>query len=122
MLDRIFVYGTLRSTSSAPMAREFAKNATLVGPARVPGRLIDLGQYPGLLEPNSPDDRVEGELWQLHAPESYLPVLDAYEGCGPDDPEPHEYQRVVRTITRNTGEQVDVWVYLNKWMKPSNQS
>jgi len=115
MLDHIFVYGTLRSTSPAPMACEFAKNATLIGPARVPGRLIDLDRYPGLLEPNTPDDRVEGELWQPHAPESYLPVLDAYEGCGPNDLEPWEYQRVVRKIRRDTGEEVDVWVYLYMW-------
>jgi len=115
MLDRIFVYGTLRSTSPAPMAREFAKNATLIGPARIPGRLIDLGRYPGLLEPNTPDDWVDGERWQLHAPESYLPVLDAYEGCGPDDPEPQEYERVARFVSRDTGKQDDAWVYLYMW-------
>ena len=115
MLDRIFVYGTLLSTSTKPMAREFAQNASLIGPARTPGRLIDLGNYPGLLEPNTPDDWVAGELWRLHAPVSYLPVLDAYEGCAPNDPEPREYTRVVRAVTLDTGEVADAWVYLYMW-------
>jgi gamma-glutamylcyclotransferase (GGCT)/AIG2-like uncharacterized protein YtfP len=112
MLDSIFVYGTLRSTSAAPMAREFARNATLVGPARMRGRTIDLGRYPGLLEPAGPDDWVEGELWRFQAPETYLPILDAYEGCGPDDPQPHEYKRVIRETIFEAGDALDAWVYL----------
>jgi gamma-glutamylcyclotransferase (GGCT)/AIG2-like uncharacterized protein YtfP len=111
MLDRIFVYGTLLSTSDAPMAREFARSATLIGPARLPGRLVDLGDYPGLLEPAGPEDLVNGEVWQSHAPDAQLPALDAYEGCSPDDPEPHEYTRVVREATLDSGDVIAVWVY-----------
>ncbi len=117
MLDLIFVYGTLRSTSPAPMAREFARNATLLGPARTPGRLIDLGRYPGLLEPAGNDDMVDGEIWRLDDPESFLPALDAHEGCGPDDPEPHEYKRIVRAaILAGSSQAKDVWVYLYTWL------
>ncbi len=112
MLDRIFVYGTLRSTSHAPMAAEFARHAALIGTATIRGRRVDLGPYSGLVDAVGPDDIVDGEVWRLRAPAEYLPELDTYEGCGAGDPEPHEFRRVVRTATLDSGEPVEAWVYV----------
>ena len=112
MADLLFVYGTLRSGSASPMARELARNAALIGPARMRGRLVDLGLYPGLLDAGDSDDWVDGEVWGMRAPDELLPAIDAYEGCGVNDPEPHEYKRVIRIAVLASGERVAAWVYL----------
>ena len=44
----LFVYGTLRRGSGHPMSRFLAARARLLAGARVPGRLYDLGGFPGL--------------------------------------------------------------------------
>lgn len=40
-----------------------------------------------------------------------LAVLDAYEECTADDPQPHEYRRERRPVQRMDGP-VDAWVYI----------
>lgn len=70
----IFVYGTLRRGEH---------NHGHLGPARYVGdawtqpgyELVDLGEYPALLEDGS--DAVRGELYEV--PEHWLPHLDAFE-------------------------------------------
>lgn len=119
MADLLFVYGTLRSGSASPMARELARSAALIGPARMRGRLVDLGLYPGLVDADDPDDWVDGEVWGMRAPGELLPAIDAYEGCGANDPEPHEYKRVIRIATLATGERVAAWVYLYRGDVPA---
>ena len=44
----LFVYGTLRLGGSNDI-RRFGPHSRLVGPARVQGRLHDLGPYPGMV-------------------------------------------------------------------------
>ena len=86
----LFVYGTLRSTYDNPMAHLLRQNAHSLGTGYVPGRLFDLGWYPGATyEPDSPH-RVWGEVFAL-TDDSILTQLDTYEGIHghPDD----EYAR-----------------------------
>lgn len=77
---RLFVYGTLRS--GAPMHALLEGRARREGPARAPGRLVDLGDYPGLVAPGRAGDRVVGEIYVLAAAEqdAVLDSLDRYEG------------------------------------------
>jgi gamma-glutamylcyclotransferase (GGCT)/AIG2-like uncharacterized protein YtfP len=82
----LFVYGTLRNTYDNPMAQLLRQNARLLGHGYVPGRLFDLGWYPGATyEPNSPY-RVWGDVFALTS-EAILTQLDTYEGIEnhPDD-------------------------------------
>ncbi len=86
----LFVYGTLRNTYDNPMAQLLRQNSRLVGHGYVPGRLFDLGWYPGATyEPDSVY-RVWGDVYAL-TDNSILKQLDEYEGIEnhPDD----EYAR-----------------------------
>ncbi len=86
----LFVYGTLRTAISNPMAQLLRQHAQLLGHGWVPGRLFNLGWYPGATyEPDS-TYRVWGDLFQL-SDDTILTRLDDYEGIKhhPDD----EYAR-----------------------------
>src|SRR5205809_606997 len=86
----LFVYGTLRNTYDNPMAQLLRKNARLTGHGYVPGRLFDLGWYPGATYESDSKYRVWGDVFTL-TDESILKQLDDYEGIEnhPDD----EYAR-----------------------------
>jgi gamma-glutamylcyclotransferase (GGCT)/AIG2-like uncharacterized protein YtfP len=112
--QRLFVYGTLRGDPSHEMFRILAENATFLGEGRVRGRLFSLGAYPGMVLSECEEDSVKGELYEV-IPERWGKVieeLDSYEGCGPDDPEPHEYRRSLVDVMTDSGQDVHAWAYL----------
>lgn len=110
----LFVYGTLLGAVGHPMAGLLARHADYVGPARVTGRLYDVGDYPGLVLAGAGDGagQVLGELYRLRTPAATLRQLDTYEGCAPSDPPPCEFVRVVATASAAEGPPVPVWVYV----------
>ncbi|RMG53776.1 MAG: gamma-glutamylcyclotransferase [Gammaproteobacteria bacterium] len=112
MNDRLFVYGTLLPGSPHPLARRLAAESDDLGPAQVPGLLYDLGGYPGLRHQPGTPARVQGRLLRLHDPGRSLPWLDAYEGCSPRDPRPHEYRRVELPVQTAQGDRVTAWAWL----------
>ena len=95
----LFVYGTLRHNSGHERAQWLGTIAKFKGAARLAGRLVDLGDYPGLLPPTNALQKVRGDLWELPEDGAILDVLDRYEGCHADDPDPHEYRRILCTAT-----------------------
>lgn len=101
----LFVYGTLRKAFEHEMHAVLSRAARFVGEATVPGALYDLGAYPGLVVAEAGAARVTGELYALEA-------LDAYEGCGAADPEPHEYRREVLRVRLADGSELAAWTYL----------
>jgi gamma-glutamylcyclotransferase (GGCT)/AIG2-like uncharacterized protein YtfP len=108
---RLFVYGTLRAGSAHPMASFLAARARLLGGASCAGRLLDLGEYPGLVDDDDPRQRVAGELWELDAPAApTLAALDEYEGCAEG-----LFERVRREV-RGVGVPGEgpAWVYLHR--------
>lgn len=100
----VAVYGTLRR--GEPGWRQFRmdRRAACLGPCLIPGRLYDLGRYPGLVEG---DGAVVGELHRLRAP-YLLAALDRFEGARPDAPETGLFIRRMRLIDPS----VDAIVYL----------
>ncbi len=116
--DYLFVYGTLRKNGGAALQPYLARHCSFTGQAFFQGRLFSLGAYPGLVASNCPEDRVVGELYQL--PDAtqadllndILACLDAYEECSADDPEPHEYSRVMASVSMEDNTKVNAWVYL----------
>lgn len=78
----LFVYGTLRPGAGGRMARLLARRAEAAGPAVLPGRLLDLGGFPGVVPPAGPGDRVRGDLYRVPPEDggALLRRLDAYEG------------------------------------------
>jgi gamma-glutamylcyclotransferase (GGCT)/AIG2-like uncharacterized protein YtfP len=111
MTPHLFVYGTLLSSAGHPMGARLRREARLVGQASLPGRLVDLGRYPGLIEAGDMKSRVHGEVYVLNSPAASLPWLDAYEGIRGDSQD-GAYERVERMVALASGRSLAAWVYL----------
>jgi gamma-glutamylcyclotransferase (GGCT)/AIG2-like uncharacterized protein YtfP len=105
MTQLLFIYGTLM-----PGLRLEAQmqGARFVGPAQVPGRLVDVGRYPGLLQG---DGQVTGEVYEVD--DAHLVRLDEVEGVVPGDRTASQYWRE-KVIVANgplQGQPVQTYVY-----------
>ncbi|HEV8432416.1 MAG TPA: gamma-glutamylcyclotransferase family protein [Thermoanaerobaculia bacterium] len=111
--ERLFVYGTLRRDPRHEMFHLLAKHARYLGEATVPGRLFDLGEYPGMIWPDERNS-VLGEIYEVEADhwDDVIHRLDEYEGCGPSDPSPHEYRREVVIARLSDGKAIPAWAYV----------
>jgi gamma-glutamylcyclotransferase (GGCT)/AIG2-like uncharacterized protein YtfP len=74
----LFVYGTLRPFVDIEMARWLRGAARYLGPATAPGRLYDLGAYPGMKAARAYRERVVGDVYRVTNPRIFR-VLDRYE-------------------------------------------
>ncbi len=114
-LDHIFVYGTLLGTARGAYGRAERRRLTLegerLGPATVPGRLLDLGRYPGLIAEGESGDVVHGEVVRLRTPGPTLAWLDAYEGLTAGGGEADEYVRERLVASLGGGGGIAVWTY-----------
>jgi len=95
--QRLAVYGTLRRADGMQEKLGVAALLRFERACVIPGRLIDLGAYPGLIEA---EGRVPGELFQVLDPTAW-PILDEYEG------EEYERRRTVLLEPR-----AEAWVYV----------
>ena len=102
--QNLFVYGTLMSTATGALGRDMRlrlrREARLLGAATMPGRLYDLGRYPGLVAATETADVVHGEVLALVDPAATLPWLDDYEGVGSDAAAAGEYRQIGRASCR----------------------
>jgi gamma-glutamylcyclotransferase (GGCT)/AIG2-like uncharacterized protein YtfP/uncharacterized damage-inducible protein DinB len=105
----LFVYGTLRRDAAGKLSPLLGESARFVDEARVRGHVVPVGPYLALVT-GSGNETVAGELIEIAA--DVLPRLDAYEGCAPDDPQPHGYRREMIEATRASGEVVQTWAYV----------
>ena len=109
MTNYLFVYGTLRRRSRHAMARRLAELAHFVGPAKIAGRLYDLGRYPGLQEPRLPEDWVQGDVYDLgEVSAQVLQEMDVYENA--ESPQPAFFDRQVAKVIQD-GHELSAWVY-----------
>jgi len=110
-MDLIFVYGTLLQGIQSNVAQYFHTNASFIGEGLMEGELYDLGMYPGAVYTSESDSKVYGHIFQLKNPTTVLQVLDQYEGCPPDRPQPTEYiRKLVPIFLKN--EKKECWVYV----------
>ena len=114
MDDLLFVYGTLRKDSRNVINPMLARDSTYVGDGHIQGELYDLGTYPGVFLNGGFSDMVMGEVYALNSHRASITwdVLDKYEGCGPTNPEPHEYRRQKVHVFLNDGTEVDASAYI----------
>ena len=113
----LFVYGTLMSHADNEIAQALAGQATKLGDATFCGNMFRLSRpdgslvYPAVIPSNNASDLVQGEVYQLASPELFQ-LLDEYEACGPNDPEPHEYERKVVDVHLTNGKTIRAQIYL----------
>jgi gamma-glutamylcyclotransferase (GGCT)/AIG2-like uncharacterized protein YtfP len=112
MSNRLFVYGTLRRESRNSQFRIFGSKAKFVGRARMRGRLVDLGEYPGLVAAGAASDWVRGEVYTLANPARTLARLDEYEGCVAEPARATGFRRVIGEAALDCGRTIRTWVYV----------
>lgn len=123
-MDHLFVYGTLlsnaRDTMGAAMRARLSNETGFMGAGSTPGRLYNLGDYPGLIEAEPRDrDLVAGEVLELHDASATFQWLDLYEGVDPAAPAAGLYRRVPQLALLNDARAVRCWVYvLNEVPEP----
>jgi len=99
VLDRLFVYGTLRQGQTARSL--VANQITRCVKAQMRGAIYAFPMgYPGFIEG---DGEVHGEVVWLTELAATFGLLDAYEGA--------DFARVVRQVTLESGEELWAWVY-----------
>ncbi len=98
MEENLFVYGTLRRGYKHKLALWLEGAAEFLGSGRAQGRLYRIAGYPGFVPSEAKDDWVMGDVYHLKRAAMSYRVLDEYEGCGSNDPEPHEFRRVVTRV------------------------
>lgn len=101
VVDRLFVYGSLRSGQAA---RSLIANHVLAAvPATARGRMFALPDgYPGFL-PDT-DGRVVGEMMTLSDLAAAFALLDAYEG--------EDFARSLQQVELGDGTTVWAWCYV----------
>lgn len=109
----LFVYGTLRSGGKCPEAvRDALKRyTTSAGLGRVPGRLYRISFYPGFVKPREEGEWVCGEFLRVLNEELLFELLDRYEGCSADDPQPFEYERILLDLFPEEEAPTKAWIY-----------
>jgi gamma-glutamylcyclotransferase (GGCT)/AIG2-like uncharacterized protein YtfP len=102
ILDRLFVYGTLRQGQTARSL--VANQITRCVKAWTAGSIYAFPMgHPGYIEGDG-QGRVQGEVIWLDELAATFGLLDAYEG--------EEFARVIRKVTfEETGEEIWAWVY-----------
>ena len=99
VLDRLFVYGTMRQGQTARSL--VAGSVTRCVKASTSGQIYAFPMgYPGYVEGT---DRVVGEVLWLTDLAATFGLLDAYEG--------EDFVRVIRQVTIETGEELWTWIY-----------
>jgi gamma-glutamylcyclotransferase (GGCT)/AIG2-like uncharacterized protein YtfP len=108
----LFVYGTLRPGHAPAAIASEVRKLEEVGPAAIPGRLYDLGAYPGAVLDAAAETHVDGTVLRLPADPSVLAALDAYEGFDPADREGSLFVRTATSVTLSGGKTLACWVYV----------
>jgi gamma-glutamylcyclotransferase (GGCT)/AIG2-like uncharacterized protein YtfP len=102
--DLLAVYGELLSAPDLRQGPQLESHCRLVGSCWIPGVLLDLGKYPGLV---FGEGQVLGELWEIGDP-TLFEELDEFEGYDPDREDDSQYVRRRMELIEPAG---TAWVY-----------
>ena len=97
---QLFVYGSLRSGFKSPLYEYISRFFTLLGEARVRGKLFDIGSYPAGI-PTRDNTFITGELYKMNHESDFSWVmgqLDDYEGVNVEPDEMQLYRREITEI------------------------
>jgi gamma-glutamylcyclotransferase (GGCT)/AIG2-like uncharacterized protein YtfP len=102
VVDRLFVYATLRQGQTARSL--IANQIKRAEPASATGAIYQFPMgYAGFIEA-APPSQVRGEVLWLTELAATFGLLDAYEGS--------DFARVIKQVTLDTGEPVWCWIYV----------
>lgn len=110
-MELLFVYGTLLDPKNQ-VAKFLQSNAEFYADGYFRGKLYNLGEYPGAVKSNNPEDKVYGSVFALEKPETVLSMLDEYEETGDQFAEPNEFIRTKTEIVVGKNEKLLCWIYL----------
>jgi gamma-glutamylcyclotransferase (GGCT)/AIG2-like uncharacterized protein YtfP len=109
----VFVYGTLLPGLAPPVIADTVARLHTVGPATVPGRLYDLGPYPGCTIDGTCDEVIHGQLLELPDDPAVLARLDWYEGYAAHDQAGRDlFTRTTCDAMMADGRAVSTWIYV----------
>jgi gamma-glutamylcyclotransferase (GGCT)/AIG2-like uncharacterized protein YtfP len=111
----IALYGSLMRGLGAMETLGIAEALRFERPCLIPGRLFDLGPYPGL---RPGPGRVRAELYSIHHPDA-VAVLDEFEGFEPDRPQASLYLRDRVILLEPEG--TPAWVYVYNHEPPLDE-
>lgn len=103
-MHELFIYGTLMPGLRLEAEMQGAER---LGLAQVPGRLVDVGRYPGLLHG---EGLVAGEVYRVS--ETQLARLDEVEEMVPGDRGASQYWRERVTVQAGAWAGQPVWTYV----------
>jgi len=106
----LFVYGTLLDKQNE-FGAYLNDNCTFYTNGKMPGKLYDLGEYPGAILADEENKFVYGKIYQLSNTEKVLELLDDYEGVGPDQEQPNLFIRELIDVSIPGGK-IKCWVYI----------
>ncbi|MEL4307779.1 gamma-glutamylcyclotransferase family protein [Joostella sp. CR20] len=96
-----FVYGTLRKKSNNPIAKKLHANSVYIGKGNTPGRLYNLGNFPGAVFETTSKNLIYGDVFKVETTNKQLEkLLDDYEGI--DDPSFNYYKKTTALIQVGT--------------------
>lgn len=111
-VNKIFVYGSLRSGFKHPAYEYVSKYFIFVSDAKARGCLYDMGSFPAAI-PCNDETFIIGELYNLKDDVDFswaIGQLDDYEGVNPEEGEPAMYRRAVTTVYYNDTS-TQAWIY-----------
>jgi gamma-glutamylcyclotransferase (GGCT)/AIG2-like uncharacterized protein YtfP len=111
-VDKIFVYGSLRSGFHSAAYDYISKYFRLISEAKVKGYLYDMGNYPAAV-PATDNAFIVGELYELKDTTDFawaIEQLDDYEGVNPEEGETPMYRRDLTTVYYDN-ETAVAWIY-----------
>jgi gamma-glutamylcyclotransferase (GGCT)/AIG2-like uncharacterized protein YtfP len=112
MRDYLFIYGTLLPGHAPDKLAKVVDRLSYVGKASVPGKLYDLGKYPGAILDPSSQTRVFGRVFELPEDQGVLQALDSYEEFKPDDLDNSLFVREQITVSLRDGRSIQCWIYV----------
>jgi gamma-glutamylcyclotransferase (GGCT)/AIG2-like uncharacterized protein YtfP len=108
----LFVYGSLLSGFKSPAYDYISRYFTLVSPAKIKGKLYDMGEYPAAV-PTTEEAFITGELYLIKNESEFswaLGQLDDYEGVTIEPGEEPLYRRELTDVYHDN-EMTKAWVY-----------
>lgn len=111
-VHKLFVYGSLRSGFKSPAYHYISNFFSLVGNAKVRGKLFDLGAYPAGV-PSNDESFIVGELYTIKQESEFswaIGQLDDYEGIDLESDEVQLYKRELVDVILNDST-TPAWIY-----------